>query len=304
MSSPNFLCIGLEKTGTTWLYYNLKKNPDIFLPELKEIRFFWERYFLPDSNLKNRFLGDHWHYKYNYQYYFKKRLGYYLVHKKKLILLNREFLKSLLWDFKYLFMPHDISWYRSLFDQEQSKICGDITPLYYQLPETEVARLSKEMPDLKIVILLRDPIERAWSKAKMSLCQQTGKAIEQISDQTFYDFFKEVYDDIPSYINLIKLWEKYYERVFVGFYDEIQESPSVFLNNIASFLECPVVQAYNKEELSLEVNRGIDADIPEKFTIYLANMFHGCISELCKHYEGYPELWSQKYKSFLPVEEN
>src|SRR5690348_11928752 len=37
---PNFLVIGVEKGGTTWLHTQLKKHPEIFLPNTKEVHFF------------------------------------------------------------------------------------------------------------------------------------------------------------------------------------------------------------------------------------------------------------------------
>ncbi|WP_299487742.1 sulfotransferase domain-containing protein [Acaryochloris sp. IP29b_bin.137] len=40
MVLPNFLIIGAPKSGTTSLYYNLKKHPQIYMSPLKEIHFF------------------------------------------------------------------------------------------------------------------------------------------------------------------------------------------------------------------------------------------------------------------------
>lgn len=40
MSLPNFLVIGAPKAGTTSLYVYLQQHPDVFMPELKEPRFF------------------------------------------------------------------------------------------------------------------------------------------------------------------------------------------------------------------------------------------------------------------------
>jgi hypothetical protein len=37
---PDFLIIGAEKAGTTWLYDILRAHPDLFLPDTKEIHFF------------------------------------------------------------------------------------------------------------------------------------------------------------------------------------------------------------------------------------------------------------------------
>lgn len=39
---PNFLIIGAEKAGTTWLYDRLRRHPDIFMPGVKEIHYFNE----------------------------------------------------------------------------------------------------------------------------------------------------------------------------------------------------------------------------------------------------------------------
>lgn len=37
---PDFLGIGAQRCGTTWLYENLRSHPEIFMPETKEINFF------------------------------------------------------------------------------------------------------------------------------------------------------------------------------------------------------------------------------------------------------------------------
>ena len=43
MTLPNFLIIGAAKAGTTSLYDWLRQHPDVFMPRLKEPRFFgWD----------------------------------------------------------------------------------------------------------------------------------------------------------------------------------------------------------------------------------------------------------------------
>jgi len=51
MSLPNFLFIGPDKTGSTWLYEILRQHPQCFVPDCKDIYFF-DRYY-------NR--GFHWY---------------------------------------------------------------------------------------------------------------------------------------------------------------------------------------------------------------------------------------------------
>lgn len=38
---PTFVCIGGQKTGTTWLYHKLTHHPSVFLPAKKELNFFY-----------------------------------------------------------------------------------------------------------------------------------------------------------------------------------------------------------------------------------------------------------------------
>lgn len=45
MTVPNFLGIGVERAGTTWLYNCLKEHPEVYVPEeIKEIGYFTYRY--------------------------------------------------------------------------------------------------------------------------------------------------------------------------------------------------------------------------------------------------------------------
>jgi len=43
MASPNFLILGAQKAGTTWLADMLRQHPDIYLPPEKELHFFNKR---------------------------------------------------------------------------------------------------------------------------------------------------------------------------------------------------------------------------------------------------------------------
>ena len=43
MADPNFLLIGAQKAGTTWISAMLREHPQIFLPQRKELHFFNRR---------------------------------------------------------------------------------------------------------------------------------------------------------------------------------------------------------------------------------------------------------------------
>lgn len=40
MQKPNFIYIGPQKTGSTWLFYNFRAHPEIFVPDIKYTNYF------------------------------------------------------------------------------------------------------------------------------------------------------------------------------------------------------------------------------------------------------------------------
>jgi hypothetical protein len=37
---PDFLCVGAQKAGTSWLYRQLEPHPDFWMPPVKELHYF------------------------------------------------------------------------------------------------------------------------------------------------------------------------------------------------------------------------------------------------------------------------
>ncbi|MEM9325722.1 MAG: sulfotransferase domain-containing protein [Bacteroidota bacterium] len=60
---PHFLVIGAEKAGTTWLYQALRRHPDIFLPDTKEIHFF-NRFNSLLEPVRHYELGVEWYHRF------------------------------------------------------------------------------------------------------------------------------------------------------------------------------------------------------------------------------------------------
>ncbi|WP_374577417.1 sulfotransferase [Phenylobacterium sp.] len=56
--------------------------------------------------------------------------------------------------------------YHAQFDWNRSLIRGEATPIYIYWPNC-LERMAAYNPDMKIVVMLRDPVERAWSHWKM-----------------------------------------------------------------------------------------------------------------------------------------
>lgn len=123
---PQFICIGAQRAGTTWLYTQLRRHPNVFLPPLKELHYFDrdERYPTPNTlsersafkRLRNR---D------------RARWAALDVYRG---LRYRDW-NNLIWSLKFHFGSIDDRWYVNLFPMSKSVCSGDITPGYSVLDE-------------------------------------------------------------------------------------------------------------------------------------------------------------------------
>jgi len=84
----------------------------------------------------------------------------------------------------------DINFYRSLgfysswFEEGADKMKGEITPAYSNLPKRRIVFIRKIMPNLKLILILRNPIDRAWSAARMGLIGTRRK--KKLATQKFH----------------------------------------------------------------------------------------------------------------------
>jgi hypothetical protein len=125
----DFLGIGAQKAGTSWLYENLARHPQLRFPGGKEMHY---------------------------------------------------------WDQPGERTPE---WYASVFAAVTPGIRqGEITPAYSILPVEVIRTIRERFPDARLIYLLRNPIDRAWSSALMAL-KRAELEFEEASDAWFVDHF-------------------------------------------------------------------------------------------------------------------
>lgn len=84
------------------------------------------------------------------------------------------------WDFRY---SPDIEKYWELFNErsDANSVCGEVSP-HYWLSEKAGKRLSEKFPELKVIMVVRNPLDRAYSAFNMY------KKLERYSEYTSQDF--------------------------------------------------------------------------------------------------------------------
>ena len=294
MDNPYFIAIGPPKTGTTWLYKTLIKHPQIEMPPVKEIRYFWEKAFLGKAGLRQKLFSTHWHFR-SKRKYIRQRIK---LHCRSLLSFKLDW-KSVKWDLKYFFLTHDDQWYLNLFSY--NKISGDITPKYCELPEIEIESIKQLLPNLKIIISLRDPVERDWSRAKMNLIKKRFKNDSHVFPDEFIKHFKQkLQNKANDYVELVERWSKYFpqKNIFIFFQEQLENDSSEVFRNLCDFLEIDVVNI--GDVVTEKFNRGVQMTIPSKYLKLLIELNLGYLEKMPDYFtQKYPKLWLSKYKSIV-----
>jgi len=62
-----------------------------------------------------------------------------------------------------------------MFDEPAGRPCGEATPIYSYWPNS-LERIAAYNPAMKLILMLRDPIERAWSHWRMEYARGAERA--------------------------------------------------------------------------------------------------------------------------------
>jgi hypothetical protein len=228
---PDFLCIGAQKAGTTWLYDNLRQQPGIWLPPIKELHFLDH----PSPPIAKRLFA-------------KRR--YHALARANARSAAADWIRgsgdfeSLKIAWRLAFAERSLDSYTSVFPARPDLVRGEICPGYAHLPPEVIRSLAERNPRLKVIYLLRDPIDRAWSSVAMHFRKQGRQTIikETIGEPERAQLLNRI--DSPAFLSHCKYdenisnWLRYLpqDQVYFGFFERIETDPLQCLADILVFL--------------------------------------------------------------------
>lgn len=257
---PDFMCIGAPRAATTWLHTMLRKDPQIYLPKAKELHFF--------DDMRPR--GD----------YADSGLRWY-----------RSF-------FFEMNNPVHLRWYWMQFLKGKGRLKGEITPSYSMLSKDRVRFVLEKIPELKVIYLIRNPIDRAWSTLRQVVLYQLGRNQDVLKNTAWVlrTIEQPVLLEGGNYRRTIETWGGMMpeRNILYVFYDDIVSDPRSALDKIYTFLNLDMPRLLELGGNEKRVNAAPGLSIPEEVRSRLAEYYEGQIEYLEKKFGRDLGHWTQR----------
>lgn len=237
---PNFLIIGVLKSGTTSLYKDIIRHPSIYPCLVKEPNYF---------NI----------------HYFDRSLAWYHV----------------------CFSSSWKKFYQTKIKKKEF-ITGEASATYYYSSHTP-KRVKQLLPKVRMIILLRNPVDRAFSWYKAAVVnghekltfEETLEEEEErskkeyhrmINDEKYFSesYFWRAYLDQGIYIDKIKNWFEFFpkKQFLVLNSDDLLKNPSQVCKNVFEFLELENFELTNFKKYNIGSEVKIDPILRSKLVEY------------------------------------
>jgi Sulfotransferase family len=209
--SLDFIVIGAQKSGTTTLFEYLRQHPELYLPSGKEAPFYSH-----DSEW-----NDGW--------------SEYVRHYFALASEARR------WG---TVTPHYM--YGSLYQAAEPERLATVSRPELLVPE----RIASHSPEARLIAILRDPVERAYSHFRMECFRETEQrtfdaAIDDLLDPLQLERSRRQPTEVTAYVTngeYGRILSPYFElfggdRILVCFVDDLAANPETTFASILRFLD-------------------------------------------------------------------
>jgi len=194
-------------------------------------------------------------------------------------------------DYEMLFEEVDIS---------QHKAVGEVCTTYVHFSENSIQNIKKYLEDPKIIVILRNPIERAYSyymhnirdgDETLSFEDALDKEDKRIKENLWLSFRLKT---LGLYSKHIENYQNSFSNVKVIIYDDMKNNMQKTMDDIFNFLEIDSLNIDTKEKYNI-------SGVPKNRVLH--NLIHGnslfgkLLIRIIKKNFGLKEL--RKYKNYI-----
>ena len=231
--APDFIGIGMERAGTSWLFTQLASHPDIWVPPLKEIHYF------DVIDPQAKFL-DH-RFSYHLKSRIKQKAAPFCNTENRPEFSKNSYLEYILWDACYFTGHADIEWYKRLFSDRftKNRISGEITPAYSNLTPDTIKIILSMNPDIKFFLMVRNPMQRLWSGVVHYFTHIRKRNFSEVTEEEILKYLKEspatkrsdLYSILTSWQNTVSD-----DQLLIQAFEDIADKPENIIKQSYDFL--------------------------------------------------------------------
>ena len=152
-------------------------------------------------------------------------------------------LKEVDFFFRERMLQYDLHWYEGLFrpgeGAELKPVRGEISPGYSRLKQWQVNRVARLLPNLRVILTLRHPIERVWSQTLYDFGRLAGRDVRKVGSIEFLRQLERARSKLSSdYFRTIKIWSSAFGRkaLHIGFFDELRDNPQRYIDGVLNHI--------------------------------------------------------------------
>jgi hypothetical protein len=277
------MCIGMQKAGTDWLYDQLLYHPDFWMPPIKEFHYL-DREESPKIGRAKTLLE------------LKPRR------------LKKRFTKRKPWnETDYAFLqeaaalegPLDLKRYANLFRYKGDLLSGDVTPGYSAIGEDMISEVDEALPGLKIILLVRDPVARAWSQISMAHRNDNFDGSILAEPQRLRDFLKDskLVGDRGFPTQIAQRWLRAGPHLNLRwfFFDDIEQRAEAVRSDILTFLGANPEKKSGDLEASFNRKSKMKLMLTDERRAVLVEHFADELFACAEMFGGPAALWPAKY---------
>lgn len=289
---PDFLCAGLQKAATGWLYDQLQFHPDFWMPPVKELHYFDTTF--PNKRFKEAIEKTLWNLK-------RANSGRLERGLRPLDERDRDFFEVAR---GCIGQPVDVNRYANLFRQKGDQLAGDVTPAYCGLSEATIESIVARFPNIKVVMLLRDPVQRVMSQIAMVHRKAMTTGVRKAPELAFERlgpfkefFFNYGFANRSFGTQFVGRWKS---RLPQGqfsffFFDDIASRPEVVRRDILTFLGA---DPDKKGRYEAGFNRKASQNklvLPDEIQNFLKEYFRSELEQSALMFGSYGERWLARH---------
>ena len=206
-------------------------------------------------------------------------------------------------------LQHNLDWYETHFeppDGDKPKLVrGEIAPEYAKLKAWHVNRIANLLPELRIILTVRHPIDRVWSQALLEFGYVIGRDVRKVS---LLELLRQIErprnKQASDYHRTIKIWSKAFgqDSLHIAFFDQLQNDPETYVNGILRHIGAATPWSIPEKFRKTKVHATNSVvrqkrEIPELVQWYVADRFLKSTERLNELLDGRVSSWVDEMRT-------